>query len=109
MTKYIIIEKPGISAITALRSSRIMMRGNAVNLFKLDLRLWWYYLAMTVSTVICYGDQLLPALGIGWDILSSLTLGIGNLWLRPYKQAANAAFYREISGTGYAAFDPSYT
>ena len=45
---------------------------------------------------------------IGWDILSSLTLGIGNLWLRPYKQAANAAFYREISGTGYAAFDPSY-
>lgn len=42
-------------------------------------------------------------------ILSSLTLGIGNLWLRPYKQAANAAFYREISGTGYAAFDPSYS
>ena len=29
--------------------------------------------------------------------------------LRPYKQAANAAFYREISGTGYAAFDPSYS
>ena len=49
--------------------------------------------------------------GYGWlhIILSSLTLGIGNLWLRPYKQAANAAFYREISGTGYAAFDPSYS
>ena len=36
---------------------------------------------------------------IGRDILSSLTLGIGTLWLRPYKQAATAAFYREITGT----------
>lgn len=36
---------------------------------------------------------------IGWDILCTLTLGIGYLWLRPYKQTAEAAFYREISGT----------
>ena len=34
-----------------------------------------------------------------WSILCSFTLGIENLWLRPYKQAATAAFYREISGT----------
>ena len=59
-----------------------------------------------LTAAVCY---LVPYLFIGWDILSSLTLGIGNLWLRPYKQAANAAFYREISGTGYAAFDPSYS
>jgi hypothetical protein len=26
-------------------------------------------------------------------------MGIGNLWLSPYKQAATAAFYREVSGT----------
>jgi len=36
---------------------------------------------------------------IGWSILSSLlTFGIGDLWLTPYRQAASAAFYREISG-----------
>lgn len=29
----------------------------------------------------------------------AFTLGIGNLWLTPYKQAAEAAFYREVSGT----------
>ena len=29
----------------------------------------------------------------------AFTLGIGNLWLTPYKQAATAAFYREVSGT----------
>ena len=36
---------------------------------------------------------------IGWSILCAFTLGIGNLWLTPYKQAATAAFYREVSGT----------
>ena len=35
---------------------------------------------------------------IGWGILCALTLGIGNLALRPYEMAAIAAFYREISG-----------
>ena len=35
---------------------------------------------------------------IGWSILCTLTLGLGNLALRPYEMAAIAAFYREISG-----------
>ena len=26
-------------------------------------------------------------------------MGIGNLWLTPYKQAATAAFYRDVSGS----------
>lgn len=64
MTKYIIIDKPGISAINALRESRIMMKGNAVNLFKLDLYLSWYHIALLLSSVICYGDQILPMLGV---------------------------------------------
>ena len=36
---------------------------------------------------------------IGWAILSTLTLGIGNLWLTPYMTTAEAAFYRELTGT----------
>ena len=36
---------------------------------------------------------------IGWDILSAVTLGAGSLWVRPYRQAAYAAFYREVSET----------
>ena len=31
------------------------------------------------------------------------------LWLHPYKQAANAAFYREISGTGYMGSSEFYS
>lgn len=34
---------------------------------------------------------------IGWMLLSSLTFGLGNLALRPYQEAAYAAFYREVS------------
>ena len=37
-------------------------------------------------------------------MVSAMTLGIGNLWLRPYKQAAEAAFYREVSGTEHIIF-----
>lgn len=64
MTKYVIIDKPGIGAIAALRESRVMMRRNAINLFRLDLRLWWYHAALLLASVVCYGDQILPALGV---------------------------------------------
>ena len=64
MAKYVIIDRPGTGAIAALRESRMMMRGNAVNLFKLDVSLWWYHGALAVSSVICYGDQFLPMLGV---------------------------------------------
>ena len=36
---------------------------------------------------------------IGWQILASLTFGIGNFWLNPYREISVAAFYREVSGT----------
>lgn len=34
---------------------------------------------------------------IGWEILSSICLGIGHIWLTPYKKATYAAFYNELS------------
>ena len=83
MTEFILAEHPDLTASVAIAQSKEMMTGNRWRLFCLHISF------------------------IGWDILCAFTLGIGNLWLRPYKQAAEAAFYREISGTGYAAFDPS--
>ena len=83
MTEFILAEHPDLTASEAIAQSKEMMTGNRWRLFCLHISF------------------------IGWDILCAFTLGIGNLWLRPYKQAAEAAFYREISGTGYAAFDPS--
>lgn len=75
MTSYILSEHPELSASEAIEQSKQMMAGNRWRLFYLHFSF------------------------IGWDLLSALTLGIGALWLNPYKQAAVAAFYREISGT----------
>ena len=64
MVDYVIIDRPGTGAMAALRESKRMMRGNRFALLKLDVSLWWYYLATGAATVICYGDMLLPMLGI---------------------------------------------
>lgn len=77
MTGYILAEHPEMVPSEALERSKEMMSGNRWRLFCLQFSF------------------------IGWSILCSLTLGIGNLWLTPYKQAATAAFYREVSGTEY--------
>ena len=81
MTEYILAENPKISAGEAINLSKQMMDGNKWRLFCLRLSF------------------------IGWDILCGFTLGIGYLWLNPYKQAAEAAFYREISGTEKQDFE----
>ena len=75
MTDYILADNPNMTATEAIERSKAMMYGKKWRLFCLQFSF------------------------IGWSILSSLTFGIGNLWLTPYIQAATAAFYREVSGT----------
>lgn len=77
MTSYILAEHPELTASEAIQQSKRMMSGNRFRLFCLQFSF------------------------IGWDLLCTLTLGVGNLWLSPYKQAATAAFYREVSDTEY--------
>lgn len=72
MGAYIMLENPELTAREALAKSREMMKGNKWRLFCLSFSF------------------------IGWDILAALTLGIGNLFLCPYVEAAGAAFYKEL-------------
>lgn len=78
MTEYILAEHPDLTASEAIDCPKQMMSGNRWRLFCMQFSF------------------------IGWNLLSALTLGIGSLWVRPYQQAATAAFYREISGTEQA-------
>ena len=64
MVNYVIIDKPGMGALMALRESKKMMRGHRLQLLKLDVSLWWYYLASAGALLVCYGDVLLPMLGV---------------------------------------------
>lgn len=72
MTPFILAENPHLSASEAIRLSEDLMDGHKMDLFILGLTF------------------------LGWDILAGLTLNLGNIALNPYKNAAYAAFYREI-------------
>lgn len=72
MTPYILEENPELSASEAIHRSRFMMRGHKFDLF-------WLYLGF-----------------LGWFLLCLLTAGIGFLWLAPYMEAAQAAFYQDV-------------
>ena len=82
LAPYILAENPDLTASEAIEQSKSMMSGNRWRLFCLHVSF------------------------IGWEILCSLTLGIGYLWLTPYKNAATAAFYREVSGTELPVIQP---
>lgn len=64
MANYVLLDQPKPGALSALRESRQMMKGSRVSLFRLDLSFWWYYLLLAASMVVCYGDLLLPMLGV---------------------------------------------
>lgn len=81
MTEYILADHPEMTAGEAIQRSKELMYGNRWRLFCLNFSF------------------------IGWDILCLFTFGIGGLWLNPYKQAAQADFYREISGTAIPNFE----
>lgn len=64
MVNFCLADDSRIGAMAALRQSRNMMRRNRFALFRLDLSMWWYYLLQLLVTVICYGDVLLPLIGV---------------------------------------------
>ena len=68
MRRYKAVFKPPQRAVLIKR----LMRGNKWRLFCLELSFF------------------------GWALLSALTLDIGTFWLRPYEEAAQASFYRQI-------------
>lgn len=90
MADYLLIERPGDGAVAALRESRKMMKGNRWGLFRLDLSMWWYYAAMLISTLVCYGDQILPMLGV--DLPLSADAGYF-LFFAAYLAVVFAAYY----------------
>lgn len=73
MTPFIMAENPNMTANEAITASRELMDGHKGELFILDLTF------------------------IGWDLLAALSLNLGHLALNPYKNAAYAAFYKDLT------------
>lgn len=51
-------------ALQAMKYSAFWMHRKRLWLFRLDLSFWWYYGLMSLSSLLAYGDALLPALGV---------------------------------------------
>ena len=64
MTMFRLIDQERPRPLLAMRESLTMLQRNRIALLKIDLKLWWYYLLQALVTVVCYGDQLLPLLGV---------------------------------------------
>lgn len=64
MADYALLDDPKGRAWAAMRNSSRLMKGNCFSLLKLDLSFWWYYVLEVLLMVLCYGDQLLAALGV---------------------------------------------
>lgn len=73
MTPFIMAENPEMSASEAITASKELMDGHKGELFTLDLTF------------------------IGWGLLAVLTLNLGHLALNPYRNAAYAAFYKNLT------------
>lgn len=64
MSEYSLLDNPGQGALASLRASRDMMKGRRLDLFKLDLGFWWFYVLEVLTMVLAYGDELLPILNV---------------------------------------------
>src|SRR5699024_6836062 len=73
MTPFILAEHPELTASQAIARSKELMTGRKFDLFLLDLSF------------------------LGWVILAALTMNLGHLFLNPYRNAAYAVFYRNIT------------
>jgi len=82
MTPFILAENPNMTAREAINASKVLMDGHKGELFWLDLTF------------------------IGWELLCALTGGIGTFFLAPYKNAAYAAFYRDITHPNTVTAEP---
>lgn len=74
MVPYILEEKRDFSVREAFRASKQIMKKHK-----------WEFFCLRLSF-------------IGWYLLGILTLGIGFIFINPYRYAAEAAFYNEVSG-----------
>lgn len=79
MTPFILKDHPEMSNNEAIELSMKMMEGHKMDYFILQLSFF------------------------GWILLTILTLGIGMLWVEPWMETAQAAFYEDLKAEYQAA------
>lgn len=98
MTPYILLEHPEMTVDQAITESRRIMNGNKWNLFCLHFSfIGWVFLELIVDIVaisLIYVGSLGTVLYLAIVVTSAVAI---RLFLIPYQEAAQAAFYRDIT------------
>ena len=64
MTVFCIADEPRRGALYCMQRSKVLLRRNRFALLRLDFSMWWFYALQVLISVICYGEIVLPMLGI---------------------------------------------
>lgn len=107
LAQYILLDQPRLGAMYALLLSFKLMKNNCLKLFTLDLRLWWFYALEILVTALCYGELLLPLVGVTPEgngvLLSFLFYAVALLgqlglyvWQKSQVATAYALFYDSL-------------
>lgn len=67
---FAVMEEGG--ALKALLKSVKLTKKHSLQIFKLDLSFWWFYLLQAACIAIGYGDSLLSALGVALPLSSEM-------------------------------------
>jgi len=108
MADYALMDNPAAGARLALQRSTLMMKGNRVELLKLDLSFWWFYLLDLLTLGLCYLDLILALAGVAlpisadaaWFVFYVLYLAAQlalYLWARNRVESAYAVGYDILS------------
>lgn len=103
LVNYLLIDKPQLGAVGALRESRRMIRGNKLMLLRIDLSFWWYYLLQAATKSLLYLGVILAALGVSLSV-SPLVYLVGTLVVYLAADFAVRYFFSNRVAVTYALF-----
>ena len=117
MAEYVILDEPRARGLSSMLISAAMMRRRRWQLFRLDLRFWWYYGLKMLCMLICYADLLLMACGVALpldgDGIYLITYGLYLVALfavevafRPRVDTAYAVAYEALKEMGPVIKNP---
>lgn len=113
MAEYVILDQKGIRGMSAMLFSAMLLRRRCWQLFKVDLRFWWYYGLKVLCVLLLYADLLLGAVGIAFPVSGELAYLVTYLlylaalfavetFFRPQVETAYAGFYETVKELGPA-------
>ncbi len=112
LVNFLIMDE-NMGGTRAIFTSRLLMQRRRLELCKLDLSFWWYYLLELLTAAVMLGSLILTALGICLPVdetvlyWGGLILGAGlqlalHVWAKPKVWATYAAYYTQVRKAGPA-------